>query len=123
MIYNSVDDVFTANEQVRRRLFARVEAAGDGQARAPEGGWSVAEIVEHLSIAECLQVGLPGAHVLGGPHDEDTEERDSPEAMFPDGNSSIARLIVRSLIPAAIPGVTAGADPFDSPSVEVLVVR
>jgi len=52
MIYNSVDDVFTANEQVRRRLFARVEAAGDGQARAPEGGWSVAEIVEHLSIAE-----------------------------------------------------------------------
>ena len=52
MIYNSVDDVFTANEEVRRRLVARVEAAGDGQARAPEGGWSVAEIVEHLSIAE-----------------------------------------------------------------------
>lgn len=52
MIYNSVDDAFTANEEVRRRLVARAEAAGDGQARAAEGGWSVAEIVEHLSIAE-----------------------------------------------------------------------
>lgn len=52
MIYNTVDDVFAANEEVRRRLVERVEAAGDGQARATEGGWSVAEIVEHLSIAE-----------------------------------------------------------------------
>ncbi|HEV8139354.1 MAG TPA: hypothetical protein VGP81_06245, partial [Pyrinomonadaceae bacterium] len=52
MIYNSVDDVFTANEEVRRRLVGRVQAAGDGQARAPEGGWSVAQIIEHLSIAE-----------------------------------------------------------------------
>lgn len=52
MIYNSVDDVFAANEEVRRRLVARVEGAGDGQARAAAGGWSVAEIVEHLSIAE-----------------------------------------------------------------------
>jgi hypothetical protein len=51
-MYSSVDDVFTANEEVRRRLVARVETAGDGQARAPEGGWTVAEIVEHLSIAE-----------------------------------------------------------------------
>jgi hypothetical protein len=52
MIYKSVDDVFTANEEVRRRLVARVEGAGEGQERAPEGGWSVAEIIEHLSIAE-----------------------------------------------------------------------
>ena len=52
MIYNSLDDVFMANEEVRRRLVARVESTGDGQARAREGGWSVAEIVEHLSIAE-----------------------------------------------------------------------
>jgi hypothetical protein len=52
MKYNSVDDVFAANEEVRRRLITRVEAAGDGEARASEGGWTVAEIVEHLSIAE-----------------------------------------------------------------------
>ena len=78
---------------------------------APSGLWGLP--AEHLSVSECVQSGMPGAHVLGGPHDEDTEERDSPEAMFPDGNSSIARLIVRSLIPGAVPGMAAGADPFD----------
>ena len=34
-------------------------------------------------------------------------------AMFPDGNSSIARLLVRSLIPASFPDMAADADPFD----------
>ena len=52
MIYNSVDDVFTANEEVRRRLVACVEGSGGGHARALQGGWSIAEIVEHLSITE-----------------------------------------------------------------------
>ncbi len=33
-------------------------------------------------------------------------------AMFPDGNSSIARLLVRSLIPASFPEMAADADPF-----------
>jgi spermidine dehydrogenase len=33
--------------------------------------------------------------------------------MFPDGNSSIARLLVRSLVPAFTPDMSAGADPFD----------
>jgi spermidine dehydrogenase len=51
--------------------------------------------------------------VLGGSQDEDTEERESPTAMFPDGNSSIARLLVRSLIPEAVPGMAADADPFN----------
>jgi spermidine dehydrogenase len=32
--------------------------------------------------------------------------------MFPDGNSSIARLLVRSLIPGALPGMVPDADPF-----------
>jgi spermidine dehydrogenase len=32
--------------------------------------------------------------------------------MFPDGNSSIARLLVRSLVPRAVPGMTASTDPF-----------
>ncbi len=80
------------------RDFGLPDAALQVFSNGPCGFWGIP--AEHLSVAECLQVGLPGAHVLGGPHDEDTEERDSPEAMFPDGNSSIARLIVRSLIPA-----------------------
>ena len=83
-----------------RTRFGLPDAALQVFSNGPCGFWGIP--AEHLSVAECLQVGLPGAHVLGGPHDEDTEERDSPEAMFPDGNSSIARLIVRSLIPAAV---------------------
>jgi spermidine dehydrogenase len=33
--------------------------------------------------------------------------------MFPDGNSSIARLLVRSLVPASFPEMTPDADPHD----------
>ena len=81
-----------------REHFDLPEAATQIFSNAPSGFWGLP--AESLSVAECLQVGLPGAHVLGGPARPDTEERDSPEAMFPDGNSSIARLLVRSLIPA-----------------------
>ena len=52
MIYNSPDDVFDANDAVRRRLVARVADLDDMRANASEGGWTVAQIVEHLSIAE-----------------------------------------------------------------------
>jgi spermidine dehydrogenase len=78
---------------------------------APSGFWGVR--AENLSVAECLQSNLPGAHVLGGYGQHPAGERHSPVAMFPDGNSSIARLLVRSLVPAAFPGMAAGADPFD----------
>lgn len=94
-----------------RTRFALPEAAIQIFSNGPSGLWGLP--AEHLSVAECLQSGLPGAHVLGGAHDEDTDERDSPEAMFPDGNSSIARLLTRSLIPDTVPGMTVGADPFD----------
>jgi len=69
---------------------------------------------QNLSVAECLESSLPGAHVLGGFwHAEDeSEAQNAPSAMFPDGNSSIARLLVRSLIPASFPGMNAGSDPF-----------
>jgi uncharacterized damage-inducible protein DinB len=54
MIYNSVADIFAANDEIRRRLIARVEGLGEDrhEARASEGGWSVAEIIEHLSLTE-----------------------------------------------------------------------
>ena len=81
MIYNSVNDVFAANEAVRRRLVARVESAGDGQARAPQGGWSVAEIVEHLSIAE---PGITRAiEGLLRPASADEGEQDAPQPFAP----------------------------------------
>ena len=52
MIYDTVDDVFAANKDVRRRLLARVERLEAARANASEGGWTVTQIVEHLSIAE-----------------------------------------------------------------------
>ena len=82
MTYNSVDDVFAANEEVRRRLITRVEAAGDGEARAREGGWTVAEIVEHLSIAERgIMRAIEG---LLGPASSDGEDgQTAPKAFAP----------------------------------------
>ncbi len=49
----------------------------------------------------CQYPGFEGLH-LGG-----EEEKEEPYIFhFPDGNASIARLLVRSLIPAAVPGHT-----------------
>lgn len=78
---------------------------------APSGFWGVP--AEHLSVAEGLWSGLPGAHVVGGWEEPGLEENDRAVAMFPDGNSSIARLLVRSLVPGAFPDLGAGADPFN----------
>ncbi len=64
---------------------------------------------EYNSVAECITTGLPASHVLGGTGQRDPGERHSPVAMFPDGNSSIARLLVRSLIPEAFPDMPADA--------------
>jgi spermidine dehydrogenase len=78
----------------------------------PSGFWGVR--AENLSVMECLESGLPGAHVLGDydQDDEASEAEQAPSAMFPDGNASIARLLVRSLIPGAFPGMNADSDPF-----------
>ena len=94
-----------------REHFGMPDEALQVLSNSPAGFWGVP--AESLSVAECLQTASPGAHVLGGPHDEDTDERDSPEAMFPDGNSSIARLLVHRLIPAAVPEMGPDADAFD----------
>jgi len=92
MIYNSVDDVFMANEEVRRKLVDRAVNAGDGQARAPEGGWSVAEIVEHLSIAE---PGITRAiEKLLTPRSDNEGEQGEPEIFAPfslDEQAELAR--------------------------------
>jgi spermidine dehydrogenase len=45
---------------------------------------------------------LPGLQGLGIPYETDT----STYTHFPDGNATIARLLVRKLIPAALPGTT-----------------
>jgi spermidine dehydrogenase len=58
-----------------------------------------------LSVAEGLEEGLPGLHLLGQENSED--DWDYPVAMFPDGNASVARLQVHALIPDVAPGTSA----------------
>ncbi len=71
----------------------------------------------------CREMGYPGfdglvleaispdqlAHEPGGQHGRENQQRaddSDPDMYFPDGNATIARLLVRSLIPAALPGST-----------------
>jgi spermidine dehydrogenase len=66
--------------------------------------------IEAVPAYACYQAGddygsftYPGFDGLGFPE----REREEPYIFhFPDGNASVARLLVRSLIPAAIPGST-----------------
>jgi spermidine dehydrogenase len=82
------------------------------------GYWGVR--AENLSVMECLWTSLPGAHRLGELTAEFAEDEDSSTgvpggqvAMFPDGNASMTRLLVRALIPAFAPDLPAGADPHN----------
>lgn len=93
-----------------RQHFDLPDAAVQIFSNTPAGYWGLP--AESLSVAECLWSGLPGAHVTGGSNEPGLEENDRNVAMFPDGNSSIARLLVRSLIPVSFPGMAADADPF-----------
>ena len=54
MTYNSVVDIYAANDAARARLEQRVSILSEAEQnlRAAPEAWSVAEIVEHLSIIE-----------------------------------------------------------------------
>ncbi|HEY9404963.1 MAG TPA: DinB family protein [Pyrinomonadaceae bacterium] len=62
MIYQSIADIYAANDTVRRQLAERVENLSEAQQtfRPSEGAWSIAEIVDHLSIIERNMVQLIG---------------------------------------------------------------
>jgi spermidine dehydrogenase len=76
----------------------------------PVGIWGVRS--ENISVAEALETGLPGVHLIGGSITARGPEH-GRSAMFPDGNASVARLLVRSLLPQAFPGMAHDSDPFD----------
>lgn len=76
-----------------RQLFNKLE----------HGSWGVE--ISALSAMESIDSGKPGMNLLGG--EPETSKFDYPAAMWPDGNSSLARLQVCSLIPKAAPGTTA----------------
>jgi hypothetical protein len=60
LIYQSIADIYAANDTVRRQLIARVENLSEAQQtfRPGDGAWSIAEIIEHLSIIEQNMVQL-----------------------------------------------------------------
>tara|TARA_B110000116_G_scaffold67317_1_gene57916 strand:- start:1783 stop:3732 length:1950 start_codon:yes stop_codon:yes gene_type:complete len=72
--------------------------------------------IDAISALDCWGIGMPGFDGLNLPHTatarmgytpaKEIETGGSYTYAFPDGNASIARLMVRDLIPAAVPGTT-----------------
>jgi spermidine dehydrogenase len=67
------------------------------------GSWGLE--MRALSAAEAIWEGYPGAHLFGEGWSEDSFGY--PVAMWPDGNASLARLMVAKLMPHSAPDVTA----------------
>lgn len=70
---------------------------------ASHGSWGMD--IRCFSTYEALDDGMPGWHLLG--ENQPAWERNYPAAFFPDGNASLARLLVQKLIPSVCPEVTA----------------
>lgn len=80
--------------------------------------------IDAVSALDCWGVGLPGFDAMNlGPGGHPrmgftpagyAETGGSPYVHFPDGNATIARLLVRSLVPSALPGQSV-ADSILSP--------
>jgi DinB superfamily len=60
MIYNNLDEIFSALATTRRHIYEQVESLSDEQATARQTPdcWSVAEIIEHLSMSEARILAL-----------------------------------------------------------------
>jgi spermidine dehydrogenase len=59
-----------------------------------------------ISAGSAREMGLPGFDGLGLPADASPERAEPYIHHFPDGNASLARLLVRELIPGVAPGNT-----------------
>ncbi len=83
-------------------------------------GWFVTGM-DAIPAIYCRELGYPGfdglnldeisadqlAHEPGGQHGRENQERalaGDPDMYFPDGNATIARLLVRSLVPGSVSG-------------------
>jgi spermidine dehydrogenase len=64
--------------------------------------------IDAVSARDCAREGFPGFKGMRLPKShEENAELDEPYIFhFPDGNASIARMLVRSLVPGAVPGHT-----------------
>ena len=68
----------------------------------PHGFWGLN--ADNLSVAEALEMRLPGSHLFGDALKDDIDEDNFEAPRFPDGNASVARLLVRSLIKGVAEG-------------------
>ena len=117
--YSARTDVLEGRSAEERRQFLRqisyidfvrrygglTEEAASLFVNATHGSWGVG--ADSLSVAECKGAGLPMAHLLGG--EPDTSGSVGGEVVhFPDGNASIARLLLRALIPGVADGQSMG---------------
>ena len=113
--YSARTDVLEGRSPEERRQFLRqisyidfirqygglTEEAAEIFFNATHGYWGVG--ADSLSVAECEGAGLPMAHLLGGePHSSGSVGGEV--VHFPDGTASLARLLVRALIPAVADG-------------------
>ena len=74
--------------------------------KSTDGYWGIQP--HSLSTTEAMNAWLPGSHLLGDAADRAAGEEESElVAMFPDGNATIARLLVHALIPDVAPGANA----------------
>jgi spermidine dehydrogenase len=75
--------------------------------KTTHGYWGVG--ADSLSVAECIDASLPIMHLLGYPEMSGSGDDDpgGSVVMLPDGNASIARLLVHALIPAVAQGTDA----------------
>ena len=65
--------------------------------------------IDAVSAHDCARYGYPGFKGVALPkrHREDDQEEEEPYIFhFPDGNASIARMLVRSLVPGVLTGNT-----------------
>jgi spermidine dehydrogenase len=75
-----------------------------------------------VSAADARDAGYPGFAALGLPTVDNPERSEPYIYHFPDGNASLARLLVRALIPAVAPGTTMDdivLAPFDYAALDV----
>ena len=74
--------------------------------KTTHGYWGVG--ADSLSAAECIGAGLPMLHLMGYPEPTEAWSNVGGDvAMFPDGNATIARLLVHALIPEVSENVDA----------------
>ncbi len=58
-----------------------------------------------MNLEPLSRVG-PLSHIGGGQHGRESEWNHGADLYFPDGNATVARLLVRAMIPDALPGTT-----------------